>query len=114
MELFQGFVKTFVSIGGNLVKFENSLINSRRGSVLEKREKRGVNKTVLDRLAKEFAKADSLISKRLARYILTHKKSPNIIEYSKHTLRSALTGETVQKYKSKSKKYSQPFYNNLK
>lgn len=102
-EFSEGFVKTFVSIGGNLVKFENSLVNSRRGSVLEKREKRGVNKAVLDKLAKEFAKADTVISKRLARYVLTHKKSPNIIEYSKHTILSSLKGESVQKYKSKSK-----------
>lgn len=102
-EFSEGFVKTFVSIGGNLVKFENSLVNSRRGSVLEKREKRGVNKSVLEKLAKEFAKADSIISKRLARYILTHKKSPNIIEYAKHSLLSNLKGEPVQKYRSKSR-----------
>jgi hypothetical protein len=102
-EFSEGFVKTFVSIGGNIVKLENSLINSRRGSVLEKREKRGVNKSVLDKLAKEFAKVDSLVSKRLARYILTHKKSPNVIEYLTHSLVSTLKGEPVQKYKSKSK-----------
>jgi hypothetical protein len=102
-EFSEGFVKTFVSIGGNLVKFENSLVNSRRGSVLEKREKRGVNKSVLEKLAKEFAKVDSVISKRLARYVLTHKKSPNIIEYSKHIILSSIKGESVQKYKSKSK-----------
>jgi hypothetical protein len=102
-EFSEGFVKTFVSIGGNLVKFENSLVNSRRGSVLEKREKRGVNKSVLEKLAKEFTKADSAISKRLARYILTHKKSPNIIEYVKHSLLSNLKGEPVQEYKSKSR-----------
>lgn len=105
-EFSEGFVKTFVSIGGNLVKFENSLVNSRRGSVLEKREKRGVNKSVLERLAKEFTKADSLISKRLARYILNHKKSPNIIEYAKYSLLSTLKGEPVQKYKSKARQSS--------
>lgn len=102
-EFSDGFVKSFVSIGGNLVKFENSLINSRRGSVLEKREKRGVNKSVLEKLAQEFTKADSLISKRLARYILNHKKSPNIIEYVQDSLMSNLKGEPVKKYRSKSR-----------
>jgi hypothetical protein len=102
-EFSQGFLKTFVSVGGNIVKLENSLINSRRGSVLEKKEKRGVNKAVLEKLAAAFTKADSIISKRLARYILTHKKSPNILEYVQHTVVSALKGEKPQKYTSKSK-----------
>lgn len=102
-EFSEGFIRTFVSVGGNIVKLENSLVNSRRGSILEKREKRGVNKAVLEKLASAFTKADTLISKRLARYILTHKKSPNIVEYVQHVVVSALKGETAQKYSSKSK-----------
>jgi hypothetical protein len=102
-EFSQGFLKTFVSVGGNIVKLENSLINSRRGSVLEKKEKRGVNKAVLEKLATAFTRADSIISKRLARYILTHKRSPNILEYVQHAVVSALKGEKPQKYTSKSK-----------
>lgn len=102
-EFSQGFLKTFVSVGGNIVKFENSLVNSRRGSVLETKEKRGVNKAVLEKLAAAFAKADTLVSKRLSRYILTHKKSPNIIEYAQHLVVSALKGEKPQKYSSNSK-----------
>jgi hypothetical protein len=102
-EFSEGFIKTFVSVGGNIVKFENSLVNSRRGSILEKKEKRGVNKAVLDKLSSVFAKADSVISKRLARYILTHKKSPNIVEYAQHLVVSALKGEKPQKYSSNSK-----------
>jgi hypothetical protein len=99
----QEFLKLFVTAGGNIVKFENTLINSRRGSVLETKEKRGVNKAVLEKLASAFTKADSLISKRLARYILNHKKSPNALEYLQYTLVSALTGTTAEKYSSKSK-----------
>jgi hypothetical protein len=102
-EFSEGFIKTFVSFGGNIVKFENSLINSRRGSVLEKKEKRGVNKAVLNKLAAAFTKADSLIAKKLARYILTHKKSPNAVEYVQHLVVSALKGEKPQKYANKSK-----------
>jgi len=102
-EFSEGFIKTFVSFGGNIVKLENSLINSRRGSILEKREKRGVNKAVLEKLASAFTKADSIISKRLARYILTHKKSPNIVEYAQHLVVSAIKGEKAQKYSSNSK-----------
>ena len=99
----EGFLKLFVSAGGNIVKFENTLINSRRGSVLETKEKRGVNKAVLEKLASAFTRADSTISKRLARYILNHKKSPNSIEYLQHMLVNALTGDVTKKYTSKSK-----------
>ena len=102
-EFSDGFIKTFVSVGGNIVKFENSLVNSRRGSVLEKREKRGQNKEVLKKLASEFSKLQTIVSSRLARYIVNHKKSPNIIEYVKYNITSALKGDTVVPYKSKSK-----------
>jgi hypothetical protein len=99
----QGFLKLFVTAGGNIVKFENTLINSRRGSVLEVKEKRGVNKAVLDKLAAAFTKADTAISKRLSRYILNHKKSPNAIEYLQQLLVNTITGTTTDKYVSKSK-----------
>lgn len=109
----EGFLKLFVRAGGNIVKFENTLINSRRGSVLETKEKRGVNKSVLDKLASAFARADSTISKRLSRYILNHKKSPNAIEYLQHVLITTLTGDTPQKYSNKSKN-SQSTKNSVK
>jgi hypothetical protein len=99
----EGFLKLFVTAGGNIVKFENTLVNSRRGSVLETKEKRGVNKAVLDKLAAAFTKADTTISKRLSRYILNHKKSPNAIEYLRQILVNTITGSTTEKYGSKSK-----------
>jgi hypothetical protein len=99
----EGFLKLFVRAGGNIVKFENTLINSRRGSVLETREKRGVNKSVLNKLASAFTKADTTISKRLSRYILNHKKSPNAIEYLQQVLVNTILGNNTEKYGSKSK-----------
>lgn len=98
----EGFVKAFVSVGGNIVRFENSLINSRRGSVLEKTEKRGVNKAVLDRLATAFRSGGSTLGARLARYIVNKKSSPNLLEYVAHLFTSALKNETASKYKGSS------------
>jgi hypothetical protein len=100
-EFSEGFLKMFVSVGGNVVKFENTLINSRRGSVLETKEKLGVNKAVLDKLASAFSKADTLLSKRLSRYILAHKKSPSALEYINYSILSALTGKPSDKYSGK-------------
>jgi len=96
----ENFIKLFVEVGGNIVKFENSLINSRRGSVLEKTEKRGVNKYVLDRLAFAFSKTQSVMGSRLARYMLTKKSSPNVIEYSIDLIKSTLEGKKLPKSKS--------------
>ncbi len=97
----EDFVKMFVSIGGNIVRFENSLINSRRGTVLEKKERRGVNKAVLDRLATAFSQTQTTIGSRLARYIRNSKGSPNLLEYVSHVLTTTLKGEKPQKYSSK-------------
>jgi hypothetical protein len=102
-EFSEGFVKTFVSVGGNVVRFENSLVNSRRGSVLEKKDNRGVGKEILKKLAGAFTKADTLLSKRLSRYILLNKKSPSTLEYVQHIVVSALKGEKAQRYTGKAK-----------
>jgi hypothetical protein len=99
----EGFLKLFVRAGGNIVKFENTLINSRRGSVLEKKEKRGVNTQVLKKLAAAFTRADTIISKRLSRYILNKKSSPNVIEYLTYSISSILKGEKNQKHTSRSR-----------
>lgn len=99
----EGFLKLFVTVGGNIVRFENSLINSRRGSVLEKTEKRGVNKAVLERLASALRNTGSIVGSRLSRYILNKKSSPNILDYINYSLVSTLKGEKPVSFKGSSK-----------
>lgn len=98
-----GFVKLFISIGGNVVRFENSLINSRRGSILEKTSKIGINRATLDRLATAFRKTQTTLGSRLARYITNKKSSPNILEYIKHSITQSIKGEPIGKHKSSTK-----------
>lgn len=102
-EFSDGFIKMFVSVGGNIVRFENSLINSRRGSVLESKVKEGANKAALNLLASAFANLQSNIGKRLARYIVNGKNSPNVLEYLKYNIISAIEGDTVKKYTTSAK-----------
>jgi hypothetical protein len=109
----EGFVKIFVSAGGNIVRFENSLINSRRGSVLEKTEKRGVNKAVLDRLATAFRSSSTTLGSRLARYIVNKKSSPNLIEYITYSLTSILESKKPAAYSGGSKDTSKPKKTNV-
>jgi hypothetical protein len=99
-EFSEGFLKTFVGIGGNIARFENSLINSRRGSVLETREKRGSNKATLQVLASLFTKTGNVVANRLARYIVNKKGSPNLLEYYVQSLKNTLTGKPTQSYTS--------------
>ena len=96
----ENFVKLFITVGGNIVRFENSLINSRRGSVLEKTEKRGVNKAVLEKLARAFTSAQTVIGSRLSRYILNKKSSPNLLEYINHVITSGIKGTKPSSHKS--------------
>lgn len=109
----EGFVKIFVSAGGNIVRFENSLINSRRGSVLEKTEKRGVNKAVLDRLATAFRNSSTILGSRLARYIVNKKNSPNLIEYLTYSLTSILQDKKPAAYAGGGKEASKPKKTNV-
>jgi hypothetical protein len=109
----EGFVKVFVSAGGNIVRFENSLINSRRGSVLEKTEKRGVNRAVLDRLATAFRNSSTTLGSRLARYIVNKKSSPNVIEYLTYSLTSILDSKKPAPYYGGGKEASKPIKSNV-
>lgn len=96
----EGFLKLFVSVGGNIVRFENSLINSRRGSILEKKEKRGVNKAVLERLARALSNTQTTVGSRLSRYILNKKSSPSLLDYVQYSVISGLRGEKISSHKS--------------
>jgi hypothetical protein len=103
-EFSDGFVKLFVSVGGNSVKLENSVVNSLRGSSLEStKQYGGVNKVVLDKLAKAFTNTESTIGKRLTRFILKKRSSPNVIDYLFYNISSVLKGTPVSNYSGKAK-----------
>jgi hypothetical protein len=103
-EFSDGFVKLFVSVGGNSVRLENSVVNSLRGSSLEStKQYGGVNKIVLDKLAKAFTNTESTIGKRLTRFILKKRSSPNVIDYLFYNISSVLKGIPVSNYSGKAK-----------
>jgi len=97
-----GFMSLFVSVGGNVVTFENSVINQRKGSILEKRVKLGLPKQVLTKLAEQFK---SLGRTRLGAGILknisTGRGSPSPIDYMLYNIVQAIKGEPVQQFKQK-------------
>jgi hypothetical protein len=98
----EGFLKIFVSIGGNIIRFENSVINQRRGSILEKKEKRGANKVVLAKLATEFSKIGGLGSK-IARALTIGRSSPSVVDYITGAVVAALEGDKIANYKDTAK-----------
>lgn len=97
----EGFLKLFVSIGGNIVRFENSIINQRRGSVLESKETLGANRAVLQRLGKEFSSLGGKLATQISRSILIGRGSPSVIDYIKYSIINAIEGKQVARYKQK-------------
>lgn len=102
-EFGDGFVKLFVSIGGSVVKFENSIINQRRGSILERKETRGVNRVVLAQLAAEIAKTGSSLGKKISRLLLLGRSSPSLLEHITDNILNSITGKKTKTSKSSSK-----------
>lgn len=97
-----GFISMFVSIGGNIITFENSLINQLKGSTIEKGATRlGENKVVLSKLAKEFSNSSSKIFTEVARTLLRGRGSPNVYDYILDSVIKTLEGKKPGKFKQK-------------
>lgn len=90
------FVKIFVSFGGNIVKFENSVLNQLRGSTLEKNSPYGVNRATLNKLAQAFTSAGS----KLGRLVLKGRSSPSLEEHITNVILKTIAGERVTSFKA--------------
>lgn len=100
-EFGDGFVKLFISIGGSVVRFENSIINQRRGLYLERKETRGTNKIVLTQLAQELSKIGSKLGKQVSKLLLFGRTSPSVLEHITDNIINNITGKKTKSSKSK-------------
>jgi len=97
----EGFVKMFVSIGGNILKFENSPFNQIRGSELEsgnRLSQKKILKTIADRLLTFQKKLASDISRNIYK-LLTSRRSPSAFDYILNVIVATIKGETVSRFK---------------
>jgi len=100
-EFSDGFIKLFVSIGGNIVRFENSILNQRRGSILERKETLGTGRVVLQRLKDQFKGIGKKLATEISRSIVIGRDSPSILDYIKYSIITTIEGKTVQRYNNK-------------
>ena len=101
-----GFVKMFVSIGGNILKFENSPYNQIRGSTLESANRlsqKRILKNISDKLFTFQKKISSDIARNFAK-IATLRRSPSMFDYILSAIVASIKGETVSRYKQNFKK----------
>jgi hypothetical protein len=103
IEISQDFseevMETFVKIGGNVLKFENAVINQRKGSILETQEKRGLNKVVLRKLAEAMKSTGSSIGTRIYRALTIGRSSPSIIDYAASVVANTIQGTNTPRFK---------------
>jgi hypothetical protein len=98
-EFSSGFMSVFVSIGGNVVKFENRNVNQLKGSVLETKEKAGLNKVVLAKLAEELRNTNSKLGTEIARAMTIGRSSPSMVDYVLSSISSILIGSKPTTFK---------------
>jgi hypothetical protein len=115
----EGFLSLFVSIGGSIVTYENSVENQARGSK-EAKEKFGTNKPTLAKLAAKFREIQDTGIKglfnttqlgKIIRETLRSSGSPSALDHIAHQIRAALNGSTIESHKSTAKASSK---NNFK
>jgi hypothetical protein len=100
----EGFIKLFVSIGGNIVRFENSVVNSRRGSILERGILTQSNAKTLKKLGELIGTVGGKLATAIRNSLVRGRGSPSVLDYVAVSIMSAIKGETVAKFKQKIKK----------
>jgi hypothetical protein len=102
-----GFMTLFVFVGGNVVTFENAVINQRKGSILEKRVKLGLPKQVLTKLAQQFKNLGrTTLGVEIINRLSKGRGSPSALDYILYNIVQNIKGEPVQKFAQKRTKNS--------
>ena len=97
----EGFIKVFVSIGGNIVRFENSVVNQRRGSILERSINTQSNSKTLKKLGELIGAVGGKIATQIRRALVSGRGSPSVLDYIANSIMATIKGETVTAFKQK-------------
>lgn len=97
-EFSEGFIKVFVSIGGNIVRFENSAVNQLRGSVLERNVNRQSAGATIKKLGELIGQLGGTLATEIKRKMVLGRGSPNVLDYMVNSIISAIRGETIEKF----------------
>ena len=92
----------FIQIGGNLVKYENTVINSLRGTHQEKTGNLATNKVVLNHLSKAFSNLTdsySNIIRRAINKVVISRDSPSILDHIAITILNTVEGNNTLSFK---------------
>lgn len=100
-EFSEGFMSVFVSIGGNVVKFENKDVNQLKGSTLETKEKFGVNTVVRNKLADSFKSLGKTLANQIGRAMTIGRGSPSALDYITDSVVKSLLGIKPTRFKEK-------------
>lgn len=92
----ENFAKMFVRIGGNVVRFENSIVNSVRGSVLESRQVTDTKVDSLQLLADSIRSVNTKVARDIAKGIVKGKSSNSLLEHIANII-----GNTIQGIKTR-------------
>ncbi len=107
-----GFINIFVQFGGSIVTLENSLENQERGRTLEKAEKFGTNKIVLQKLVTRFKDIKDTAIKgqynttelgRIIRNLFKYSSSPSGLDHIVHQIFSSISGKKAERFNQKRK-----------
>ena len=98
-EFSEDVLKVFVKIGGNVLKFENAVLNQRKGSVLETQEKLGLNKVVIRKLAEAIGNTNTVLGTRIRRLLTIGRSSPSLKDYIVSVIANTIQGESTPSFK---------------
>lgn len=102
----ENVLSVFVKIGGGILKFENAIINQRKGSVLETKEKRGLNKVVLRKLAEAIKQTSTPLGNKISRLLTIGRSSPSLKDYIVSVVANTMMGTSTPKFTKTTRKDS--------
>jgi hypothetical protein len=93
----------FIRIGGNVVKFENALINEKRGFITERKSFMQSSAETMKRLSTQMAALNTGLGTQLSRLLIKGKSSDSLVEHIAKVIVAKITQKTAPKTKTSSK-----------
>lgn len=102
-EFSEGFLRLFVKIGGQVLRFENSVVNRRRGSRNEKAYPGGDNQKVLNLLKNAILKNSQALQLTATKLVglFKFKSSPSLKDYVNLLIKNASEGKKTPGFNNK-------------
>jgi hypothetical protein len=99
----ENVAEMFIRLGGNVVKFENALINEKRGFIVERKTFMQSSAETMKRLSAQIKGLRGELGNTISRLLVKGKSSDSLVEHIAKVIAAKIMGKTAPRTKTSSK-----------